>query len=509
MRERKPPELAAAIDLGSNSFHMIVARISDGQLHIVDKLRERVRLAAGLNADGGITVEAKERAIACLERFGQRLGHMPGLRVRVVGTNTLRKAKNGAEFRERAGQALGHPVEVISGREEARLIYLGMAQSSEQDEGKRLVVDIGGGSTEVIAGDGFDIIRADSLFMGCVGYSKRFFGDGVLSSANFSKAQLAARLELESLARPYAKIGWDTAVGCSGTAHAIRQIVTLNGWSEELISLKALKRLRKQLIADGHVDALQMEGLHEDRREVIAGGVAILLAVFKALDIDKMRTSTGALREGVIYDLVGRVTREDVRERTIRWFQERYQVDERQTKRVEHSAIWLLKQSAKAWGPADSLDTNLMSWASRLFEIGLALAHTGYHKHGQYLLTHSHMAGFSREEQRAVATLVGGHRRKFRREVFEWIEPKRLERIEQLCVLFRLAVCLNRSRDPEPLPCALTIKDRRLQLGLEADSAFEHPLTLAALEQESRYLQSIGYELRLPSDLGRKSRPPS
>jgi exopolyphosphatase / guanosine-5'-triphosphate,3'-diphosphate pyrophosphatase len=491
-------EMAAAVDLGSNSFHMVVGRIDGGQLHIVDRLRERVRLAAGLDADDNIADDAMDRAIACLKRFGQRVDGMPADRVRVVGTNTLRKAKNARAFMQRAREALHYPIEIVSGREEARLIYLGVAQTTPE-AGRRLVVDIGGGSTEVIVGEGFDIVEADSLYMGCVSFSERFFGEGKITAKGFRDAQLAAELELQSIVQSYRQLGWQAAVGCSGTIHAVHDIVRTNGWAENGITAKALKKLRKALLAAGTLETLELPGLAADRKSVIAGGVAILEAVFLDLRIEQMTPSPGALREGVLYDLVGRINHEDVRDRTIRWFQQQYQVDPDQADRAEKTALTLLDQATRTW---DELDEEwarpFLTWAARLHEIGLAISHTGHHKHGAYIAANAHMAGFSREEQQILAALVGSQRRRVRSELFEDLDPAHAADVIKLVVLFRLAVRLNRGRDAERPPFVLRVKkDNRLRLHFPDGWLLEHPLTRAALDEEAVFLAAMGFQLSL------------
>lgn len=507
-RSRPAPEFAAAVDLGSNSFHMVVGRLEAGQLNIVDRLRERVRFASGLDQNNNISPEAQERALDCLKRFGQRVADMPAGSVRVVGTNTLRKARNSRDFMELAHHALGHPIEVIGGREEARLIYLGVAQTVPSDGGKRLVVDIGGGSTEFIIGDGFEIIEADSLYMGCVSFSLRFFPDGKITAKGFRDAKVAAELELQSIARPYRAVGWTSEVGCSGTIHAVETIVRANGWSDDGITLKALKKLRKALVSAGTVTALDIPGLQPDRRDVICGGVAILEALFEDLRVNNMVPSPGALREGVLYDLVGRIRDEDVRDRTINWFCDHYHVDRAQAARVEETALHLLDHAMKTWEIDEETSAAFLSWSAQLCEIGLAIAHTGYHKHTAYLVAHSHMAGFSRGEQAVLAALLRGQRRKLRPDVFAEIDPKQLEQIERLCALLRLAICLNRSRDDEAPRCALRVKKNRLKLSFPDGWLGQHPLTAITLEQEATYLKAINFELIVRSTRTRPSQAP-
>jgi exopolyphosphatase/guanosine-5'-triphosphate,3'-diphosphate pyrophosphatase len=487
----------AAVDLGSHSFHMMVAREQGGHIHLLDRMRERVSLAAGLDAERNITPPAMERALECLRRFGQRVNQMPRGRVRAVGTNTLRQAKNGRDFLRRAEEALGHPIEVVSGREEARLIYLGVAQTNPKQSGRRLVVDIGGGSTECILGDGFDIVEADSLFMGCVSYSLKFFPEGAISERGFERAEVAAELEVQTIARPYKKIGWVEALGCSGTIHSIAGIARANGWSDEGISFKGLKKVKKALMAVGNTDSLTLPGLTDDRRPVIAGGVAILHAVFQHFGIEQMSTSPGALREGLIYDLIGRIHHEDVRERTIRWYQAHYHVDLEHAERVEHTAIELLAQARSFWSPRDpAWAAEQLRRAARLFEIGLAINHTGFHKHSAYLVQNSYMAGFSRGEQQVLAALILASRRKAHREAFDTLDPALLPDVTMLAVLFRLAVQLNRSRDVDLPRFVLRAKERdRLRLMFPSGWLAERPLTLASLEEEAKYLTGFGVEL--------------
>ncbi len=487
----------AALDLGSNSFHMIVARLGRDRLKILDKMREGVRLGAGLDADGRLTEEAQRRALDCLERFAQRVRSLGAGHVRAVGTNTLRKARNGREFVEKAQLVLGHPIEIIGGREEARLIYLGVAQTNAATATRRLVVDIGGGSTECIIGKGFDILDADSLFMGCVSYSGRYFADGRVTAQSFEDAEIAAQLELQSIVGPYTTRGWKTALGCSGTVHAIHGIVTANGWSDGGITKKSLKRLKKALITAGSMSSVQLAGLDEDRKPVLAGGLAILKAIFDALDVEGMQPSPGALREGLLYDLVGRIQHEDVRDRTIDWFVERYEVDVEQARRVEELALTLLRQVDTPWGLARAESEQLLGWAARMHEIGMTISHTAHHKHGAYIVSNADMAGFSRDGQRLLATLVRTQRRKLRPEDFAAVPPARRELVTRLAALFRLAVLLNRNRSSKAVPklVARARKKTGLVLAFPAGWLAEHPLTDTDLRREAAQWAALGLEL--------------
>jgi exopolyphosphatase/guanosine-5'-triphosphate,3'-diphosphate pyrophosphatase len=491
-------ETVAGVDLGSNSFHMIVARTDAGQLHVVDRLRERVRLAEGLDAEKNLTPAAMERALACLNRFGQRVRDLPQGAVRAAGTNTLRQAKNSGEFLEKARELLGHPIEIIAGREEARIIYLGVAHSVPAEDGRRLVIDIGGGSTECILGEGFESVATESLFMGCVSYSARFFPRGELSREDFRRAETAAMLELQSLEFRYRTLGWQTCYGSSGTALAIAEILRGPAFGETTVTRKGLKKLRAALCDAGHVNRLNLPGLDPDRAQVLPGGLSILMAAFKSLGIDKLEPAFGALREGLLYDLLGRVGHEDVRERTIRWLAERNHVDTGHSARVERTALHCLDQAAVAWSLDRVEGRHYLTWAARLHEIGLEIAHTGYHRHGAYIIENADMPGFSKDEQRVLAAIVHAHRRRVRREEFAALGGRGHFAL-RLALLFRIAFCLNRSRSPEPVPpFVLKAQGDRLRLELPETWLAKTPLIEAELRQEREHLIGAGIEFEVP-----------
>lgn len=489
------PQTVAAVDLGSNSFHMIVARVENGQLKVIDRLREMVQLGAGLDDNKHLSEEAQTRALECLGRFGQRLRALPQGAVRAVGTNTLRQVRDADEFLRAAETALGHPVEVIAGREEARLIYLGVAHGLAGHE-VRLVVDIGGGSTELIIGEGFEPQRMESLYMGCVSFSRRFFPDGVITKKAMDDAVIAGRLELRPVRSLFSNDQWQLAIGSSGTIKAIRNIVHAAGWSDEGITRSSLKQLRRALISAGHVDKLQLEGLTDERRAVLPGGIAVLSAVFKGLDIDLMRVSDEALREGLLYQLLGQIRHEDVRERTVDSLSKRYGIDEQHARRVEITAAALLGQVARDWDLTAPEHAEVLAWAARLHEIGLAVSHSSFHKHGAYLAANADLSGFSRQQQRVLAALIRGHRRRFPRDVFEALPERLRKAAERLCILLRLAVLLHRGRSALGKPMLyLDVTDDELRATFPKDWLKKHPLTRVELEQEERYLRSAGYTL--------------
>ncbi|MEM7152855.1 MAG: exopolyphosphatase [Myxococcota bacterium] len=486
-----PSELVA-VDLGSNSFHMIIAQLQGGHVHIIDRMRERVKLAAGLDDDKRITQESQARAIACLERFGQRLRTLPNARVRAVGTNTLRRARNARDFNERAQAALGHPIEVISGREEARLVYLGVAHDLSDDAGRRLVVDIGGGSTELILGERFEARRTESLHMGCVSYTGRFFADGLLSRENFRRATTEARVELEPIKRDFRNQGWASAVGSSGTLNAIAELLRANNWSDG-ITYDGLRLLRSQMIEQGSIANLSINKLSEERASVLPGGLAIVMGIFKSLRIDDMAASGGALREGLLYDTIGRIQHEDVRESTIASLSDRLGIDREQAARVRATAQTFIEQVTYAWELHHPDLHNLLGWAASVHEVGLAVCFSGYHTHGAYLLTHADLPGFSRDRQAYIAALVGAHRRRLKPDRLEALRAAGGETAVRLAVLLRLAATLNRGRDPSPLPdCQLTAAGRVLELRLPEGWLDKHPMTRTDLDKQRDYLAAAG-----------------
>ncbi|MBS0613908.1 MAG: Ppx/GppA family phosphatase [Proteobacteria bacterium] len=475
---------------------MVVARHSHGQLVILDRLREMVRLAAGLADSDRLDDEASARALRCLERFGQRLRALHADGVRVVGTNALRQARRKRWFLERARAALGHPIEIISGLEEARLIYSGVAHTSPMTADKRLVMDIGGGSTEIIIGEGFEPLLLESLSVGCVGLAGQYFDDGKISEKRFERARTAVRLELEPVVESYRKLGWQQASGCSGTVRAIGDVLRRLFPDEPMITLANLNKLADRVIAAGHVQSLDLPEVDAERAPVFPSGLAILLQVADTLRIERMRVAEGAMREGLLYDLMGRFTDEDARLRSVRAMEMRYHVDGAQADRVEQTALALLAQAAEGWKLGDPLAELALGWAARLHEAGLDIAHSKYHRHSAYLLQHADMPGFPREEQLLLAALVGAHRRQLGLESLEDLLPPWDQKAEFLIVILRLAVLLHRGRSPQPLPeVRLHVKGRTLNLELPVRWMKEHPLTLEDLEQERGYLKNAGFRL--------------
>jgi exopolyphosphatase / guanosine-5'-triphosphate,3'-diphosphate pyrophosphatase len=497
-RRARLPDVLAAVDLGSNSFHMVVAQYRDGQLVVIDRLREMVQLGAGLDEDGRLDKDAAARALACLKRFGQRISDMHADTVRVVGTSALRRARRKQGFLERAREALGHPVEIIAGREEARLIYSGVSQSLSQEPGNRLVVDIGGGSTEIIVGRGAEPLELESVNLGCVSMSARFFDDGKLSAKRFERALVMAKQHLEPVQANFLKRGWDSAAGSSGSVRSILEACREIDPKATTITRAGLDAIIARLCEAGRVEAISLQAVTAERRNVFPGGVAILAGVFAQLKIAQMRWSEGAMREGLLYDMIGRYTDEDARERTVRSMQARYHVDLAQATRVEQTALRLLAQVQESWHLQEPLAELALVWACRLHEIGLDVAHSGYHRHGAYLLENADMPGFAREEQMLVARLVGAHRRKLSLEGTEDLIPPWDSRGMYLMLILRLAVLLHRDRSETPIPDVVLVgKPRTLELRFRVRSFRDHPLTAADLNDEIDHLRAQGLRLRV------------
>jgi len=494
-------DILAAIDLGSNSFHMIIARLRDGHFQVVDKLREMVQLRAGLDEDGQLSDEAQDRAIACLQRFGERINGLPASSVRIVGTNTLRVAKNSQSFLRKARLALGHQIEIVAGEEEARLIYLGVAHALAFDSSRRLVMDIGGGSTEFIIGEGFSGLKRESLEMGCVSFSQRFFSEGRISRTRMKTALLAAGTRLRAIQRPYRKMGWIDAIGASGTIRTVANIVKENGWADDgVITPESLDLLAEAMIEAGHIDQLELEGLSDERRSVLPGGVAVLKAAFDRLKIERMVVSDGALREGLLYDLLGRIQHDDERDRTVTAIARRYQTDDEHAQRISVMAMQLFEQVAAEWNIDEEQYSDRLQWAIKLHEVGLAIAHDQFHKHSAYLVAHSDLPGFSREEQHALATLVGAQRKKLLKKIFKDLPDELQKSTRYLTLLLRLAMVFNRGRSEKADTfIKLTANKKNLRLTLPQGWLEKHPLTEADLLQEEAYLSAIGIKLKIKS----------
>jgi exopolyphosphatase/guanosine-5'-triphosphate,3'-diphosphate pyrophosphatase len=486
-------ETLAAVDLGSNSFHLQIGRVVDDQIYLMDNLRDSIRLGAGLTRDRRIDQSTQSRALEALARFGERLRGFPRAAVRAVGTSALRTAKNAKAFLSEAEATLGFPIEVIFGREEARLIYLGVAHSLAPSAERRLVIDIGGGSTEFIIGTGLEPELMESISMGCVSYTLQFFPDGRLEKSCFKRAEIAAANELQRIVDAYRSLGWKHAVGSSGTAKSLASILRQSGLSEQGVSAAALDKLRTQFIKAGEIDKLDLPGLRGERAAIIPGGLAIMSAALAEFGIEQLDVSDGALRQGVLYDLLGRVRHRDMREATVRQFMRRYQVDPAQADRVVRFAQSILASLNSE--PADA-DTEMLRWAASLHEIGISIAHAGYHKHSAYILAQADMPGFSQKEQERLSRLVLAHRGKLTK--LEDL-PER-EADWALIFALRLSVlfCLSRRDLAPPAPTCKSSKSG-FQLALPPAWLEEHPMTEAALENETEAWRALDVKLEVRS----------
>lgn len=486
----------AALDLGSNSFHLQIASFESGKLRVIDRYKVMVRMAAGLQDDGTISEESLERALEALEKFAERLRGLPADHVRVVGTNTLRAARNAGGFLKQAEALLGVPIDIIAGTEEARLIYLGVASDLATDGRKRLIIDIGGGSTELVIGRQ-QPRKLESLYMGCVSFTRRYFADGEISAKRFRKAVNGARQVIGPAAEAFNHKHWDQAIGASGTIRTIERILSANQMIDDhAITPKALHSLAEELVKFSKLNEVKLAGLPDERQPVFPGGLAILTALFEDLAIERMTVSDSAIREGIIHDLAGRLSHHDSRQHTIRHISRQYHLDRVQAKRVNHTAQRWLPAISKRLKVSEQRASQLLEWASSLHEIGLSIAHSGYHKHSAYILQHADLPGFSRQEQRQLSFLVLNHRRKLRDLQDDYgFTPDWM-----LVSLFRLSCLFHRRREDEALPAGITLDSpdkKTLQLTLPADWIESHPLTAEALEEEVLILNSREIKLEL------------
>jgi len=484
-------ETLAAVDLGSNSFHLQIGRVVGEQIYLLDSLRDSVRLGGGLTRDRRLDRATQMRALEALGRFGERLRGFPRGAVRAVGTNALRVAKNADEFLVEARSVLGFPIEVIFGREEARLIYIGVAHTLRPSADRRLILDIGGGSTEFIIGTGLVPELMESITMGCVSFSLKYFPEGKIDKAAFKRAELAAANELQRIVKSFRRIGWKEVIASSGTARSIAAMISEAGWAEQGITAAGLKKLRTAFVEAGDIGSLNLPGLREDRAPILPGGLAIMSAILAQFGIDALDVSEGALRQGVLYDLLGRVQHHDMREVTVAEFMRRYHVDLAQATRVAGLAARLHAELLIEPPEAEVL---MLRWAGTLHEIGIPIAHAAYHKHSAYILSQADMPGFSRDEQARLARLVLAHRGKLTK--LEGLPARSSD--WSLIFALRLSVLFYIARSDVTLPrIACRSTDSGFALGVERGWLDQHPLTEAALEAESDEWRALGMRIEI------------
>lgn len=478
----------AAVDLGSNSFHLLVARFDNGFLETVDREKDMVQLAQGLQPDGNLSEDARERALNCLNRFSERLRDIPDAQVRVVGTKTLRDADAAGDFLVAAEQALGHPIAIISGFEEARLVYSGLSHSVINDNNQRLVIDIGGASTEFVIGCDHSPELLESLDFGCVALTREFLSDGI-TRKSINAAYIAVCARIQYIRATYVQHGWDLVYGTSGTMRAIAELTQAEDGGA-VIQAASVKRLVDHLKADGCINE---GGFSKQRRAVLPAGIIILNAIFDELDIETLHVADATLKEGLIFDTVGRLGEDDIRNRAVEKLQQQYRVDTQHANRVSHLALHLWRQIDGPVLPGASR-TKLLNWAAELHEIGLGISHSGYHHHGNYILRFSDLAGFGRYEQHLLAELVGCHRKKIAGK-FDKLDKRAVDAMMPLLICLRIAIILNRGRDGIDSSVEITLHDQNIALNFLENWLDEQPLTRSGLEQESRYLNAIGFQL--------------
>lgn len=490
-------DVVAALDIGSNSFHLIVARIIDGSIQNLHKIKHRVRLAQGLSDDGTLSQEAMDRGLETLSQMADTLKDIPADNIRVVATYTLRKAQNSQAFLTQAEAVFPYPIEIIPGKEEARLIYQGVAHTVAH-EGNKLVIDIGGGSTEFIIGEYFTPLQLNSRSMGCVSYTNQFFKNGKITEHAFQRAILAAEQELEIIVNTYKNTGWHSCHGTSGTIKAIREAIVQNGWSKNEIKASHLEKLKQSLITYGHIDKINIPGVSEHRRPVLAGGLAVLIAAFDSLGIESMTYEDAALREGVLYEMQDRFKHHDIRERTIESLSQRYAIDTAQAARVARSACFIFDQLDTEWKFGKLDYRSLLHWSGLLHEIGLQIHSSGYHKHSAYIVENTDMPGFNQEEQIAIACLVRFHRKKCKLNELPKLSLYKSEPLTRLIRILRIAAILNlRRRENYLSGYTVRVKKDHIELQFPKDFLNTEKLLNADLENEQNIQAEAGFKLSI------------
>lgn len=485
----------AAVDLGSNSFHMVIAHLSEGRFRIIDRIKERVRLAEGMDEQKRMSPEAMARGLACLSLFAERLININTDQIRIAGTYTLRRASNAREFLNEAAKVLNHPIEIISGQEEARLIYQGVAHT-QHIEGQVLVVDIGGGSTELVIGEGFSPQALTSRKMGCVSFTQSFFASGKLSEKHFTHAVLEAQHQLAPIINQFCKLGWQSALGSSGSIRTVRDVLQAEGWTDGGITLAGLEQLKSKMIECKSVENLKLAGLTEERQGVFAAAVAILLGLFTSLPIERLDYSDGALREGLLYEFEERLQHHDIRERTAQALGTHYRMDKKQAARIEQSVLTLFDHLQTPWQMSVDPYRAILGWAARLHEIGLAINYSGIHRHSAYILQHTDLPGFNQDDQALLAALVRFQRKGLKLAELPPLPNHDLQTVLRCIRILRLAVAAHHTRQDNLLPAwDIEAKGDQLVVKLPEIWCQENRLLMQNLEKEQRYCQDQGWPL--------------
>ncbi len=486
----------AAIDLGSNSFHLVVAKVVGNDIQIISRHKHRVRLASGFDKKNNLDEASIQRGIDCLATFAERLNGFALDDVRIAATHSLRIAKNAKTFLKRAAAVFPFPIEIIPGIEEARLIYSGVTHT-QVETNKKLVIDIGGGSTEVIIGKELQPLLLNSLQMGCVSLTEKFFPDAQLTAKNFSNASIFVQQRIESIKAKYKKLGWDIAIGSSGTIKAIHDVFIGQGHEDGIITIKRLKDLITSLCEFESIDKIKLSKLTEERAPVFPGGVSILYTMMKELKIEEIHFSSGALREGILYEMDDRLNRTDIRMRTTETLTQKYAVEVDHVEYVKQTTLDLLEQYLKQSTIKNKKElTQLLGWASLLHEVGLSINYQGYHKHSAYLLQNSYMPGFNREQQQVIATLSRFHRKSIKLEECPEFYLYRNEDIEVLIRILRIAVVLNSQREEKTVSAELQMKNGVWQI-LIPSNIDDTALLFADLENEAQLWKKAEWSLQV------------
>ncbi|MGK3188356.1 exopolyphosphatase [Enterobacter soli] len=497
------PQEFAAVDLGSNSFHMVIAREVDGALQIIGRLKQRVHLADGLDERSMLSEEAMERGLNCLSLFAERLQGFSPSSVCIVGTHTLRQALNAPEFLKRAEKVIPYPIEIISGNEEARLIFMGV-EHTQPEKGRKLVIDIGGGSTELVIGEDFEPRLVESRRMGCVSFAQIYFPGGAITRENFQRARMAAIQKLETLSWQYRIQGWNVALGASGSIKAAHEVLLAMGEKDGFITPERLTMLTEEVLKHKSFNALSLLGLSDERKAVFVPGLAILCGVFDALAIKELRLSDGALREGVLYEMEGRFRHQDIRSRTAQSLANQYNIDREQAKRVLDTTTQMYdqwqEQNPKLAHPQLAA---LLKWAAMLHEVGLNINHSGMHRHSAYILQNSDLPGFNQEQQMMMATLVRYHRKAIKLDELPRFTLFKKKQFLPLIQLLRLSVLLNNQRQATTTPPTLRLKtdDHHWTLSFPHDWFSQNALVLLDLEREQQYWEAVtGWLLKIEEE---------
>lgn len=478
--------MLAAVDLGSNSFRLHIG-VHDGEgIRIIKSAREPIRLGAGLDRNGNLTAQAMQNALACLTRFAEILQATPLTSVRVVATNTLRIARNAADFMPLAEKAIGHPIEIISGEEEGRLIYLGVACFQNQPHERRLVIDIGGGSTELALGHGADIEQVESFSIGTVNTGASFFVDERLTDAAFDAAILSARSHFEDGMSAFHPRYWNVVYGSSGTMRTLAELIEKNNLGDGTLSTKNLKALKDRLIACGRISKIDLIGMKPERIGVTLGGLPVLLGLCEELGLRTLKPIDAGLRMGVLWDLHLRASHQDRRDESVLDCMHRFDVDEIRAAQVQTNANALYAQMK----PESDEYQRLLGWSAQLHEVGLVVSHTGFHKHGAYLAEHADLPGFTTYEQQMLSTLILAQKGNLRKVPQALNEPD----LAKAILALRIAIIFMHARlDPVAERARLRIKSR-IELEISKKTLADHPTLSYWLTKEKGAWNEIGLE---------------